>query len=789
MTDFDIGYARDWQPLERLLESVNRPGEFCTHGRLFVPMPRLVVEGAGMLSFPVPEDQVRSLIDAAERAPYGKGTETLVDTAVRDCWQIDSARIRLGGAAWASTFSSLLNAAATGLGCPAERLDAQLYKLLIYETGGFFAAHRDTEKADGMVATLSVSLPVSGTGGELAVRHRDREVRIDMNAAEPSELPYAAFYADCEHETRPVTAGYRLSLVFNLSLRPGDTETPRHAPDFADLVSPISEKLAAWSGGGPEKLVWLLEHDYSQAGLSFDALKNADASLGGVLKLAAERADCALYAAIVHIREEGTASYADGSYYDGWYGRGGDHHEAEFDEVLDGHYWLDSWAGVDGERPEFGEIALNPEELLPVGALDGAEPDEEWVNEASGNEGVTVERAYRHAAFVIWPGAATLDVLTGANILRAVAWIRNRLERDEDAGRRLLARLIGAWPETRRGTDGLKLDAQARREVLDLLTEVGDATLATHFLRGVLQGRFDGSEIDGLRNLLTLIAPGDVAECLADLVRLRFSLRPRAVLALLIRVGEMPQFRWRDALGESVRAAVAALPEALSSQREQDGGASLPRARRQRIDDAAIRDLLLLAWRCGLPGEADAAAAIIEKHSRTATPERVVPASLDALAHEEGLTGSAAFRSLWRHATDALLNRSAVPPQAPLDWVIPADLACDCEPCRQLEAFCEDPHARVGRFPFRKELRRHLHRQIDSHRLDMSHVTERRGSPYTLVCTKNRASHERRLREYAEDVDWMDALTRVAPADVMHDAVAAQLRRLKAAVEAADGAP
>lgn len=69
MTEFDIGYARDWQPLERLLESVNRPGEFCTHGRLFVPMPRLDVEGTGMLSFPVPEDQVRSLIDAAERAP------------------------------------------------------------------------------------------------------------------------------------------------------------------------------------------------------------------------------------------------------------------------------------------------------------------------------------------------------------------------------------------------------------------------------------------------------------------------------------------------------------------------------------------------------------------------------------------------------------------------------------------------------------------------------------------------------------------------------------------------
>ena len=99
-----------------------------------------------------------------------------MDTSVRDCRQIDSARIRLGGSAWPETFSGLLKAAAEGLGCPPERLDAQPYKLLIYETGGFFAAHRDTEKANGMVATLSLSLPVSGAGGELVVRHRNREV-------------------------------------------------------------------------------------------------------------------------------------------------------------------------------------------------------------------------------------------------------------------------------------------------------------------------------------------------------------------------------------------------------------------------------------------------------------------------------------------------------------------------------------------------------------------------------------------------------------------------------------
>ncbi len=189
---------------------------------------------------------------------------------------------------------------------------------MIYERGGFFSAHRDTEKADGMIATLSITLPAAGTGGELIVRHLDQEMSVDMNASEPSELAFAAFYADCAHETRPIREGYRLSLVFNLCLRPGDTDTPQQAPDYSDQARNTADLLVEWRNSGcrPDKLVWLLEHDYSEAGLSFDVLKNADAAKAKVLKSAAELADCELHAAIVHIEEEGAAEYIGDGYFD-----------------------------------------------------------------------------------------------------------------------------------------------------------------------------------------------------------------------------------------------------------------------------------------------------------------------------------------------------------------------------------------------------------------------------------------------------------------------------------------
>ena len=351
MGAIDLEYGAE-AVIERLLRSVDRAGDFCVHSRLVAPMPRLEVEGVGMLSFPVPEPQLRALIGVAGRAPYGKGPETLIDTSVRDCRQIGPERIRLAGAAWPETLAEILDQAASGLGCPGDRLEARLYKLLIYERGGFFAAHRDTEKAPGMIATLTVSLPVAGEGGELIVRHRGREVAVDMNVEEPSGFAFAAFYADCRHEVRPIAAGHRLALVFNLCLQAADRDAPREPPDYGEQVDAIAERLAAWrdEGGAAEKIVWLLDHAYSEAGLSFETLKNGDAARARVLSAAADRAGCELHAAIVHIEEHGDAMYGE-DYRHGWYRDEEDAEDAEdmeMGELYDSRHWLDGWAGSDG---------------------------------------------------------------------------------------------------------------------------------------------------------------------------------------------------------------------------------------------------------------------------------------------------------------------------------------------------------------------------------------------------------------------------------------------------------
>ena len=784
MANIDIEYASDRQRLESLLQSVDRPGSYCTHGRVFVPMPSVRVQGVGMLSFPVPDDQIRALAEASEPAPYGKGTATLVDTSVRHCRQIGAERMRLGGGAWADTLSGIMDQVATGLGCPGERLDAHLYKLLVYEPGGFFSEHRDTEKADGMVATLSLALPAGGTGGDLVVRHGGQEVRIDMNATEPSELAFAAFYADCVHEIRPVRDGHRLSLVFNLCVRPDDKQTPRKAPDYRDRAGEVSEELRAWADdeAGPDKLVWLLEHDYTEAGLSFDAMKNVDAARANVLSAAADQSGCELYAAILHIEEEGTVRYDfEADYYDHWRRRDPSDDEAEMDEVLDGRYWLDHWVAPNGTRPTLGKLSLDHGETLPCDALEQLEPDEQRVREATGNAEATLERAYRHATLVVWPRSRSLNVLAADGIAGAVAWAAKQVDRDASLASDLLPRLVDMWPDVQ----SYRRDDGGRAEMLGLLGRFGDAALALRFLREVVLTRYDGTEIENLPAVLDVAGPGGSAGFLADLVSSRFSIRPRATLALLLSVGEREGFGWGEPLRGTVRAALAALPDALARQRTPRVKAWPPPESREKVDTGAVHNLFTLASRCGLVAEAKAAAAIVVDHGDSVSPQRDLPAALKGLSLEAGLTESAAYRTLWRHAAQSLLIRSHEPPEGPRDWTIASNVGCDCEHCEALKAFCRDPVDQARRFPLRKDLRAHLHRQIDHHRLDMSHVTERRGSPYTLVCTKNREGHRRRLEEYGADVECMASLLARAPADTGDRGVAALSRRLRAALSAA----
>jgi hypothetical protein len=139
--------------------------------------------------------------------------------------------------------------------------------------------------------------------------------------------------------------------------------------------------------------------------------------------------------------------------------------------------------------------------------------------------------------------------------------------------------------------------------------------------------------------------------------------------------------------------------------------------------------------------------------------------------------GRSSLDRLLQHCITELRTLTATPIEPPADWRRDADLDCKCADCKELAQFLRDPVERVHRFPRRKDLRQHLHRQIDQHRLDVTHVTERQGRPQTLVCTKTQASYERRLAQFNVDVQLLKDLEALAGAGMTRgDATPARRR-------------
>jgi len=76
--------------------------------------------------------------------------------------------------------------------------------------------------------------------------------------------------------------------------------------------------------------------------------------------------------------------------------------------------------------------------------------------------------------------------------------------------------------------------------------------------------------------------------------------------------------------------------------------------------------------------------------------------------------------------------------------------------------------------------RAHVESTILQYGLDITHETERKTRPFTLVCTKTQGRFERRCRRYHQEITAMAALLPLSPA--ASEGASAKLARLEAAI-------
>lgn len=236
------------------------------------------------MKFPLTEETINKVLKQSVKAKFGKGEETVLDTTVRDTHVILGEKLKVE--IKQEILSAVLTRMIRDLNIdPNFRLIPHLYNMLIYESGQFFKEHKDSEKVNNMIATMVVLLPSPHEGGELIIKHKE-EICKFTGSIHTKIVKWVAFYSDCTHEVLKVKQGFRVALTYNIELQFGNQL--HSLPVNQKLKTALSDYFANMESEMNPKLVYYLNHLYSEKSVDWPMLKGEDRSDGLALLVAAK---------------------------------------------------------------------------------------------------------------------------------------------------------------------------------------------------------------------------------------------------------------------------------------------------------------------------------------------------------------------------------------------------------------------------------------------------------------------------------------------------------------------
>jgi hypothetical protein len=726
---------------------------------------RLEVRGVGPISLPVSVEQAKKLCLLSRPARFGKGEQTLLDAKVRDTWEIPKSRVKIDKRQWNGTLRPVLDRLRVDLGLPAGcQLTADFHSMLVYAPGQFFASHQDSEKADAMIGTLVVTLPSAAQGGVLVVEHTGKTVTYRSSK---DLLSFVAFYADCRHHVRPVTSGYRVVLTYNLILE-GDTAALAGGQADPSLAAELARCLDEhFDGRGePTRLVYLLDHEYTQAGLGWARLKGSDASRAAAVRAAAQAADCEVALALGEVHETWSAYEPESSWRHGrgryWDddedGYGDDSTEDyELEELIESTTSLDCWLDESDEASPTSLIVSDDEVCATTPTADLSPHDSSYEG-YMGNYGNTLDRWYRRAAIVLWPRRWAFAVRAQAS----PGWALDRLAdlvraKDVAGARDSAATLVSFWTipasgkqllgkalKVARGLDEPDIAAMLLAPFqIELLSRTHAAPLAQ------LAARYGESWTRDLievwfgrdRSLHSSWTPqrADWLKALPALCEALLA-APKAGMATARLLLASAWTRLRESAGRHLGLTTPSYRH--QAMAELGPAFAVMLLSTATVEAADLRDEVV-AFVCQDNNDLVACAISALRAAHTAGPHTRRGSGLDRVA---------------RHCAAQLEARLARPARAADDWSIELPNGCHCPLCATLSAFLGDPARRSFEWPLAEQNRRHVHNRIDAAELPVQHQTRRSGRPYTLVLRKTDALFERdreARRQDRTDLAWL----------------------------------
>jgi hypothetical protein len=784
--------AKPRESLSDALAAIKRPGSFAVRREVSASDLVLEVGGVGPISLPVSQAKARALCSVASPARHGFKDQTRLDRTVRDTWEIPRTRLKIDQRRWKQALVPELDRIKSALGLAADcELRAELHNLLVYAPGQFFVPHQDTEKADGMIGTLVVTLPSAFSGGAIVIKHHDEKVEFRGSSR---NLVLVAFYADCHHEVRPVKTGYRIVLTYNLLVSKHGRRL--HPPAAAQALDALESRVRKffqtappprWSGaepeGPPDRLVYLLDHQYSQRGLGWNQMKNADAVRVASLREVAQRLDCDMALALADVHETWSCEDEGHGYeQDSWH---------RYDDAEDDAAPL---AGSDGlpEPIELQESEVELQHFVDAKGKGGAasgyvsrselcftkpsidmDPFESKHEGYMGNWGNTVDHWYHRAAVVLWPRQRTFVIRAKVSAKYALDELAKSLAREGlEAARGKAKQLVPFWKRTWHQANDPRLVDKTLRVALAL----DSPELARELLLPLSAIHLNAKSAPAAVDLLERYGFGWLKQVLAeqhsrgsgrsDPARFAWlSSFPKLIGALLETDSDLAR-----------RLARQLVADEWTWTAEQHGYALQTRPSEILKETRRLeKPLLGLMEGAALAASAQVHGAI-EHFLKSA--EYPLPALITLLETARARGPSALnLRGVEDHCVSEIRKRLAKPIRSAEDWSIAPPGRCKCQLCSELSRFLRAEDQVSKQWPLAADKRAHIHQILDGNELPVTHTTKRSGRPHTLVLVKTRALFE---REAAERSAWQKALDSLTRKERDHGKPSASKGRQKA---------
>ena len=598
--------------------------------------------------------------------------------------------------------------------------------------------HRDTEKAEGMFGTLVIQLPSNYTGGKLIVYHQGKKSEFNYSGPDCySNFFFTSFYADCQHEVKKVTEGYRLCLIYNLIYQ-GIGECPAPA-DNQKQVTAIVSAMKKWgedidSDDCPDMMTYLLEHQYCEASLSFHLLKNCDRAVGDVLAQAKTEVDFDFYVGQVNLTEHWSAEHCG-------YG------DYEAIECCDESVHVEHLEACIGEG-NLSRVEIYKESFVPDDFFDTIDPDDEEFEEATGNEGATVDKQYNWAALLLWPIRKRTAVMGVSNMTRL-------FKQDVDAGRKDLGDVAkDIIREMRHNGPSVEscltflhslLVLGDKKLIADMLGVIAGIKGSYGYSSGFIDEAFATSVMSiahkhgwdiikaPLQTMFTRCSSSDVEKYCTFLKRMIISKKP-----------DDDKDLYKNLLSNIVKVLTEeadATPNRSSSS-WMYGSYKPPKVYRSKEFVIQLFDLLTAVGSDDLFASANSA--LRNKPVRYPILETLGPAIVD-FCKSTKVEGPLQVILTYCVSQLEVSLRRVVP--APTSNAKPVKFSCSCKDCIELMHFLQHPRESQYRFKIPQKRRQHLEQQLGRSGVDATHKTEAVGSPHTLVVTKNHSTYEKIIKK------------------------------------------